>query len=131
MHAKVYNQGIKNEEQREMDQQGGNPVGNPGCNCNLGPCPLVTQNCKTDQVVYRATVTEEDQTLNTYTGLTRNTFKQRYNGHRYTFSHRNTPNSTTLSTHLWKLKDERNNYDYTIWSTYKGCGQGHQRHEQT
>ena len=106
-----HNQGIKNEEQREIDQQGGNPVGNPGCNCNVGPCPLVTQNCQTDQVVYRATVTEEDQTLNTYTGLTRNTFKQRYNGHRYTFNHRNTPNSTTLSTHLWKLKDERNNYD--------------------
>ena len=72
-----HNQGIKNKEQREMDQQGGNPVGNPGCNCNLRPCPLVTQNCQTDQVVYRATVTEEDQTLNTYTGLTRNTFKQR------------------------------------------------------
>ena len=50
-------------------------------------------------------------TVNTYTGLTRNTFKKRYNGHRYTFNHRDVPNSTTLSTHLWKLTDMNKNYD--------------------
>ena len=66
------------------------------------------ENCQKDQVFYRAT---ENQTVNTYTGLTRNTFKQRYNGHRNIFNHRNTPNSTILSTHLWKLKDEDTNYD--------------------
>ena len=102
-----HNQSLKNEENQQMNQQGGGP----GCNCNPGPCPLETEDCQTDQVVYKATVTEHDQTVNTYTGLTRNTFKKRYNGHRYTFNHRDVPNSTTLSTHLWKLTDMNKNYD--------------------
>ena len=28
----------------------------PGCNCNPGPCPLVSNNCTVDHVIYRATV---------------------------------------------------------------------------
>ena len=47
----------------------------------------------------------------TYTGLTRNTFKRRFSAHKYSFNHRG-ENSTTLSMHLWKLKDE--NTDFTI-----------------
>ena len=86
-------------------------VEEPGCNCKKGPCPLDSEDCQTDNVIYRATVTEEDQTTNTYTGLTRNTFKKRFNGHNYTFNHRNAPNSTTLSSHVWNLKDERKKYD--------------------
>ena len=77
----------------------------------LTHAPLETEDCQTDQVVYKATVTEHDQTVNTYTGLTRNTFKKHYNGHNYTFNHRDAPNSTTLSTHLWKLMDMNRNYD--------------------
>ena len=90
-----------------MNRQGGGP----DCNCNPGPCPLETEDCQTDQVVYKATVTEHDQTVNTYTGLTRNTFKKRYNGDRYTFNHRDLPNSTKLSTHLLKLTEMNKNYD--------------------
>ena len=82
----------------------------PGCNCKPGPCPLDTGNCQVDHVVYRATVTDENQNTNTYTGLTRNTFKTRYNAHKHSFRHRD-KNSTTLSTHLWKLKDENKNFD--------------------
>ena len=75
----------------------------PGCNCNKGPCPLVSNNCTVDHVIYRATVKDENQNIETYTGLTRNTFKKRYNGHTYSFNYRG-ENSTTLSSHLWKLK---------------------------
>ena len=82
----------------------------PGCNCNTGPCPLVTNNCTVDHVIYRATVKDENQQIKTYTGLTRNTFKKRYNGHTYSFNHRG-ENSTTLSTHLWKLKDKNKNFE--------------------
>ena len=60
--------------------------------------------------MYRATVYDENQNVNTYTGLTRNTFKQRYNSHRYSFNHRG-GNSTTLSTHLWKLFDEKKDFE--------------------
>ena len=98
-----HNQSLKNADEPTDEQ--------PGCNCKRGPCPLESENCQTDNVIYRATVTEENQNVNTYTGLTRNTFKKRFNGHTYTFNHRNGPNSTTLSSHVWRLKDERTNYD--------------------
>ena len=48
--------------------------------------------------------------INTYTGVTRNTFKKRYYGHTYSFNHRG-ENSTTLSSHLWNLKDQNKNYE--------------------
>ena len=44
----------------------------PGCNCSSGPCPLVTNNCKIDHVIYRATVKDDNQETHTYTGVTRN-----------------------------------------------------------
>ena len=84
---------------------------NHGCNCTNEPCPLETENCQSHHVVYRATVEDENQNIKTYTGLTRNTFKRRFSAHKYSFNHRG-ENSTTLSTHLWKLKDE--NTDFTI-----------------
>ena len=82
----------------------------PGSNCQNGQCPLDTQNCQTKQVIYRATVTDEEKKVNTYTGLTRNTFKKWYDGHTYTFNHRDAP-STTLSTHLWKLRNRNKNFE--------------------
>ena len=82
----------------------------PGCNCSSGPCPLVTNNCKIDHVIYRATVKDDNQETHTYTGVTRNTFKKRYYGHTYSFNHRG-ENSTTLSSHLWNLKDQNKNYE--------------------
>ena len=39
--------------------------------CSLGG------KCLTDRVIYKATVKEDDNTTNTYRGLTKNTFKQR------------------------------------------------------
>ena len=49
---------------------------------------------------------EEDGTINTYTGLTGNTFKERYYGHTSSFRLRDEEHSTTLSSHIWKLEDE-------------------------
>ena len=48
----------------------------PVCNCSgsLAPCPL-NGNCQVTSVVYKATVVDSDNTTNTYTGLTSNTFK--------------------------------------------------------
>ena len=58
----------------------------------------------------RATVTDENKNVNTYTGLSSYTFKKRYDGHTYTFKKR-VQNSTTLSTHVWDLQDERKKHD--------------------
>ena len=77
-----------------------------GCNCRGGKvCPLDGK-CLAASLVYGATVTRSDTGgTSTYTGLTANTFKKRYDGHTSTFRHR-TGNSSTLSTHIWKLTDK-------------------------
>ena len=81
-----------------------------GCNCLPDrECPL-DGNCLTKEVIYRAQVVEEDGTTNTYTGLTGSTFKERYYGHTSSFRNRDEDHSTTLSSHIWKLKDEGKRY---------------------
>ena len=84
-----------------------------GCNCTgrCGPCPL-DGGCLVDSVVYRAKVADNNGVENTYTGLTSNTFKDRFYGHRSTFQNKDHPNPTTLSTHVWDLKDK--NVDFNI-----------------
>ena len=76
-------------------------VENPRCNCSgrMGPCPL-GGGCLVDKVVYRATVVQDNSKLDTYTGLTSNSFKDRFYGHRNIFENRDQPKPTTLSTHL-------------------------------
>ena len=99
-----HNQKLLKKGQQEESAQ---PISEPGCNCRTGPCPLDTANCQVNSVVYIATMKDEDLNVNTYTGLHRITFKQRYNAHKHSVNHRDV-NSTTLSTHLWKLADEKN-----------------------
>ena len=92
---------LKTEEQTELG----------GCNCSgtMGPCPM-EGNCLIDSLVYRAEVTDSNSKKTTYTGLTSNTFKKRYYGHRQSFKERNSKHSTTLSSHIWDLKDKNLNY---------------------
>ena len=84
------------------------------CSCRLGPCPL-NGNCQVTSVVYKATVVDSDNTTNTYTGLTSNTFKKRYYKHRTSFEKENHENPTTLSTHVWDLKNKNKNFEIK-WS---------------
>ena len=88
----------------------------PGCNCSgrMGPCPL-DGNCQVSSVVYQATVVDSDNTTNTYTGLTSNTFKKRFYKHRTSFEKENYENPTTLSTHVWDLKSKNKDFDIK-WS---------------
>ena len=76
-----------------------------GCNCTgrCGPCPLGGR-CQVDSVVYKATVTTDNNETNTYTGLTSDTFKKRWYKHRETFEKQDHANPTTLSTYIWDLK---------------------------
>ena len=85
----------------------------PGCNCQGGPgnCP-VQGRCKTDCVVYRATVTESmSGKSETYTGVTGNTFKKRWYGHRSDMKNPANRLSSKLSDHIWNLKDENKTFD--------------------
>ena len=45
-----------------------------------------------------------------YTGLSGNSFKKRWTKHKADFRNRKDEHSTTLSSHVWKLKDEGKHY---------------------
>ena len=63
----------------------------PDCNCRGGPavCP-VRGACQTVSVVYQATVVREDNnTSETYTGLTSRRFKDRFYEHTKDMKHQN------------------------------------------
>ena len=83
------------------------------CNCRQkNNCPL-NGNCLQPSVIYQATVTRKDNnTSQTYIGLTENDFKTRYRNHTASFRHAKHRNSTELSKHIWTLKD--NNIEHFI-----------------
>ena len=87
-----------------------------GCNCTraIGSCPL-EGNCLVNNVIYRAEVKDDSGNTNTYTGLASTSFKKRFYGHRQSFKKRKLQHSTTLSSHIWDLKDNNQNYEIK-WS---------------
>ena len=85
------------------------------CNCQDYTCPLDGNFQSMKSVVYKTNVVEQNGNTETYTGLTKNTFKDRFYGHQTSFNNRKYEHETTLSTHIWKLKDAGTNYD-TSWS---------------
>ena len=56
-------------------------------------------------------VVSNNSNKQTYTGLTRNTFKKRFYGHRSSFTNKEKEHSTTLSTYVWQLQDNNVNFD--------------------
>ena len=92
-------------------------VQSPGCNCmgGVGSCP-VGGKCQTDCVIYRAAVTTTSTNKTEfYTGQTSRTFKRRYYEHTGDSKDPGRRIKTTLSKHIWSLKDDNENYD-TRWS---------------
>lgn len=83
------------------------------CNCQKkAQCPL-QNNCLTKSLVYQASVTQLDNMkIETYIGLTENSFKTRFAGHMCSFKHKEKRSATSLSEHIWDLKD--NNKKFTI-----------------
>ena len=64
-------------------------------------------------VVYKATVTEtKSKKSETYIGLTKNNFKQRYTAHKLSFNLPYKRSETSLSEHVWSLKTAKK--DFTI-----------------
>ena len=73
----------------------------------------INGNCLQSSVVYQATVTRNNNnTSETYIGLTETDFKTRHRNHTASFRHAKHKNSTELSKHIWTLKN--NNIDYSI-----------------
>ena len=64
-------------------------------------------------VVYQATVTQTNTMReDIYIGITENEFKTRYNQHTSSFRLSHKSSATSLSEHIWKLKE--NNTDHTV-----------------
>ena len=86
---------------------------NKPCNCRKkDECPL-DGNCLQAAVIYQAKVTRTDNnTHETYVGLTENDFKTRYRNHTASFRNTTSRNSTELSKYVWSLKD--NNINHVI-----------------
>ena len=84
------------------------------CNCRQkknNSCPLDGK-CLTKCVLYKATVTETtSNNQETYIGLTENEFKTRFNLHESSFKLEPKRTSTTLSEHVWILKNENINFN--------------------
>ena len=60
-----------------------------------------------ESVCYRADVTRLDTgAVETYTGITKDSFKKRFSDHKSSFKNKKYEHSTTLSSYVWKLKNE-------------------------
>ena len=95
------------------------PAPSKTCNCRKPTdCPL-SGNCLTKSIIYEATVSS-NQGNKTYVGLCETEFKLRYNNHKSTFKLEQKRNSTSLSKHIWELKDAKS--DFTVkWKILKKC----------
>ena len=89
------------------DETANNATSSKTCNCRQkNTCPL-NGNCLQSSVIYQAIVKRKDNnTFETYIGLTENDFKTRYRNHTASFCHAKHRNSTELSKHIWSLKDK-------------------------
>ena len=89
------------------------------CDCQQkNSCPLDGK-CLTKCVVHKATVTETtSNNQETYIGLTENEFKTRFNLHKSSFKLEHKRTSTTLSEHVWKLKNKNINFNIA-WAIVK------------
>ena len=98
---------IDNHNKKILSSPHTDPEDQQLCNCaNKSDCPLDNQ-CMSRAVVYKGDVSVVDETIpdRNYIGLTEPPWKGRYSGHKTSFKKEYKRNETTLSQHIWKLKD--------------------------
>ena len=82
------------------------------CNCLQNNSCSLDGKCLTKCAVYKAKVTETtSNNQETYIGLTENEFMTRFNLHKSSFKLEHKRTSTTLSEHVWKLKNKNINFN--------------------
>lgn len=81
------------------------------CNCRQPDnCPL-NGKCLTECVVYKATVTSQQNPARYYYGLTEGAFKTRFTAHTRSFRAESCRNSTELSKYVWDIRDKGMDYE--------------------
>lgn len=102
-----------NSHNIKIRSQNNNNENAAGCNCrNRDQCPMPGE-CLSTSVIYQASVTTNDHSkpVESYVGLTENTFKTRFNNHKSSFNNNSKRNSTELSKYIWQLKDNNTNFE--------------------
>ena len=99
----AHNSGILNKMQPKEDER--------TCNCNKNDTFPLNGQCLTKNIVYQATVKQENSEENTYIGLTAQTLKKRWNKHNFDFRHIKNRTETKLSGHIWDLKESNIKFD--------------------
>ena len=115
-HAKQ--QDATSNDTNQLNSTPTNNVANE-CNCrNADQCPL-NGNCLTNNVVYQAEITvENDPQSKSYIGVTSSEFKTRHRNHTKSFRHKKYSQDTELSKYIWKLKENSKNFGIK-WSIVK------------
>ena len=100
---------------KKLLQEDNQAEGGRMCNCQGGTqnCP-VGGKCLTSCVVYEATVTQKTTgQKETYTGVTNRKFKDRLYEHRTDRNSIKNRDNTSLSAHIWDLKDSGIDFNVT------------------
>ena len=82
------------------------------CNCGENSTCPIEKKCLTKNVVYQATVKQGDGASEKCIGLTSMTFKARWGVHKNSFKDLEA-NQTSVSNHIWDLKNENGNPEIT------------------
>ena len=81
------------------------------CNCRKNTTCPVEKQCQKKGIIYQATVTTKNTSAQeTYIGLTANSIKDRITKHKTSFKYKKYKNKTTLSQHIWGLKEQKLKY---------------------
>ena len=89
------------------------------CNCRVKEeCPTENK-CCTENVVYQATVTNNNGQKAEYVGMTTTTFKNRFANHKKSFRHEEYQHETTLSSYVWD--NQLNPSPDVKWKLLKKC----------
>jgi len=97
---------IQQHEENKTHPQRDSIAPTTDCNCrDKANCP-VGGKCLEKNIIYQATVKATNTNKEeTYIGLASTTFKERYRNHIASFKNTKNRNATTLSSHIWSLKD--------------------------
>ena len=84
------------------------------CNCrSAANCPI-NGNCLEESLIYSSKVSSNLGTRE-YIGVTKNTFKERWDGHNFDARHIEYRTRTTLANYIWSLKERNIPFEQT-WS---------------
>ena len=85
------------------------------CNCRDKNGRPLNRNCRTENVIYKCTSLTKNNVKKVYLGASEGEFKKNwYYNHQQSFRNKKYKNSTNLSTYLWSIKSEEQNFNL-IW----------------